>query len=789
MTIQDNLPPGEADARLPRRFAGLLEALASLNQISSAINRIGSDDPGKTSRDFVISSADSLQLIVESAIRVVPGSSAVIYTYDETRGVFERESRVSAEPEQLPAHLQAEPDDDFPRQNGIGMRAIQRRRSVVSYEEPDLDVHPHHAALGVRAVGCFPLIVAEQAVGTLYVYLRAQRPFTRLELLMLENFVNQAAMAIYHTRRLAKMRRDLARKEEELDRLHRAGMLISSRLRLEETLESILQLALEMTDAHYGIFRLLDRGGENLITRAFAGATLSRPKIESLPLDANSVMGHVARSRQPIFIADLQAEPWRNIYYPLDAGIQMRSELAVPLINASGRLEGVLNLESPEPGAFDENDSHMLQSLATYAVTAIQEVRLLDALQEVARQILSQPCQQVLDHLAEAACDLLNASASSLWLLKDGELALTASSGGFAQSPRSAAERDGERIPLTGSLTGQAILTREAVVADDVRLDPRFHRRDLAASQSWARALIVPLLASDEDQPLGAFGVYSAASEPGRFSEAPRALQRGSDWDKKVLTFLAHYAVLALQNENRQQALRAAQEQRSVAETFAAVGDIASNLLHHLNNKVGTIPVRVQSIQDKCAPALQADPYLSNNLTEIERCAMEAMQTVRDNLSHLRPIRLEPVYVAARVVDALAAANLPPGIQVRMEGLDRLPVVVAGSQSLTFVFTNLLENAADAMRGQGVIEIRGRTRAKWVEITLGDSGPGIPPELHDRIFELNYSISASRPGKLGFGLWWVKTLMTRLGGSVNIESDGQHGTTFRLRLPRSTEET
>ncbi|MDW8279473.1 MAG: hypothetical protein RMJ85_15770, partial [Anaerolineales bacterium] len=83
MNPADSLPPTESDPRL-------LEALASLNQISGAINRIGADD--------VISSADSLQLIVESAIRVVPGSSAIIYTYDEARGVFERKSRVSASP-------------------------------------------------------------------------------------------------------------------------------------------------------------------------------------------------------------------------------------------------------------------------------------------------------------------------------------------------------------------------------------------------------------------------------------------------------------------------------------------------------------------------------------------------------------------------------------------------------------------------------------------------------------------------------------------------------------------
>ncbi len=756
MNIQDNHFSDEEDTRL-------LEAVASLNQISSTINRIGSDD--------VISSEDSLCLIVDSAIRVVPGSSAVIYSYNEIRGEFDVSSRVSAGRDNENVISRQEMSDDLPRTNGIGRRAVSRRQRVLSYEETDVEIHPYYSALGVKAVGCFPLIVVEQVVGVLYVYLNEDRPFSRLELLLLDNFVNQAAMAIYHTRRMSNIRRDLARKEGELNRLNRAGMLISSRLKLEETLESILQLALDMTGGHYGIFRLLDREGKHLVTRAFAGNDMTLPKTEVLPIDGNSIMALVARNRQSIVIPDILAEPWSKVYYPLDAGMQMRSELAVPLINASGRLEGVLNLESPEPGAFDENQSHMLQTMATFAVTAIQEVRLLDALQEVARLIFSQPCQQVLDHLTSLACDLLNASVGALWLRHEADLVLESSFGGYTH---------GERIPINGSLAGEAVISREAVVAEDVRIDPRFHRPDLARAQRWARALVVPLLSGDAELAMGAFGVYSSESDPGRFAE--------SDWDMKVLNFLAHFAVLAIQNETRQQELRAAQEQRSVAETFAAVGDIASNLLHHLNNKVGTIPVRVQSIQDKCVTALEADTYLANNLTEIERCAMEAMQTVRDNLSHLRPIRLEPVCIEARVAEALHSAHIPPGIVVQTESLAHLPLVMAGSQSLTFVFTNLIENASDAMQGNGVITIAGSTGKDWVEISINDNGPGIPPELHDRIFELTYSGRAgTRPGKLGFGLWWVKTLMTRLGGSIVVLSDGSQGTTFRLRLPRVEE--
>ncbi|MBC7876902.1 MAG: GAF domain-containing protein [Anaerolineales bacterium] len=727
--------------------AQLLEVLASLNQISDAINHIGPGDAGI-----------SLQLIVETAIRVVPGSSAVIHTYDQATDRFEAESRVSAQAEGHAIAVNPAYTDDAPRQHGIGIRTIQRRGKTLSYEEPDIDVHPYHAALGVNAVGCFPLIVAEQIVGILYIYLYEEREFTKLEQLMLDNFVNQAAMAIYHARRLTGVHRDLARKEDELNRLHRAGLIISSRLRLKETLESILQLALEVTNARYGIFRLLDKSGEFLITNAVGGSNMDRPIIEKMPLDGNSVMAHVARTKQPALISDLRTEPWAHIYYPLDSNLNMLSELAVPLVNSSGRLEGVLNLESPHVGAFTEDDSHVLQSLATYAITAIQEVRLLDALQEIARLLLSQPCQKVLDHLTATANDLLNTSSSTIWLLSGDELILTASNGDH---------RHPGNISLQDGLIGQAVLRKKKISSD------------LPESQDWSRALIVPLFTGDDNErALGAFSVFSSDSGAGRIAE--------SEWDEKVLTCLAHYAVLAIQNESHQQALHVSQEQHWTAETFAAVGDISANLLHNMNNKVGVIPVRIQAIQDKYRQILETDSYLTNSLTEIERSAMEAMQIVQENLSHLRPIRMEKVRIASCVLEAIRSVQVPTDVHIKVEGLDDLPLVTAGGQSLNFVFKNLIENANAAMNGNGNISIRGLAIPAWVEVSVIDNGPGIPPELHNQIFELNFTGRANgHPGKLGFGLWWVKTLMARLGGSVMVESDGQHGATFVLRLPRA----
>jgi signal transduction histidine kinase len=739
----------------PKADPLLLEALASLNEIGATVNQIGLDGS--------VSVETTLNLIVQSARRVLSDASAVIYSFDSAQGSFIHRSSMPVE--EKDQSIQG----DEPRPDGLGMRAIAQRRRVLSYEEKDIPIHPSMAQEGAKVIGCFPLVVADRPVGALYVYRLDERQFSQLELLMLENFVNQAAMAIYHAHNLILVRQDLARKEDELSRLRRAGLLISSRVRLDETLESILQMAMEVTSAHYGIFRLVDKRGQTLNTRAVAGEHLARPLVEALPLNSKSVMAWVARNREPACIPDLHEEPWSQIYYPLDASLEMRSELAVPLIGANGRLEGVLNLESPAVAAFSEDDSHLLQALATQAVITIQEVSLLDAIQEVAHLLLSQPYREVLTRLADLACDLLDASSSAIWSRKDQDLILEVSSAGYQHA---------DCLPVSDSLAGQAVQNRTAVISEDVRIDERFNRLDLARNQNFTRALIVPLLPGNEEEPLGAFGVYSDSAGPGHFAE--------SEWDKKVLFCLADYAVLAYQNAARQEALRASQEQRSMAETFAAVGDIASNLLHQLNNKVGTIPVRIQGIEDKCQEALASNPYLSRNLGEIERCAAEAMESVRESLSQLRPIRLEPIIIAASVADAIQFTKIPSGIDIRMKKLDHLPLVMAGERTLSLVFTNLFENAIAAMGGHGTLIIGGYVEEKWVKITVSDDGPGIVPQLHDHIFELNYSgQGATQPNKLGFGLWWVKTLITRLGGSVGVESDGSHGTTFRLSLPRA----
>ena len=577
------------------------------------------------------------------------------------------------------------------------------------------------------------------------------RELTPEQRAVIENAAIHAAAALARVEDAARMEQSLQRKEEELARLRRADMLISSRLGLQETLESILQMALEVTGARYGIFRLVDEDRQRLITRAFAGDDLGHPHTEALPLDESTITGRAAVSRKTLCIADVRDPLWRRVYYPLDKDLKMRSELVTPLIAPGGRLEGVLNLESPDVGAFSDEDALLLQSFAIQAVIAIQEARLLDALQDLSARLLADPPAVVYRQVVELARKLLGAPHAGLWRRASAQLLLQ------AIHPRDAA-------PPEGLLAAMAQTWRHSAPVH-IPLGP-------------AHALIAPMFSSEAGRSVGALAVWS---EPGASLPA-------SDWDKKVLALLARHAALAADNARRQEALRRAREQQAAAETFAAMGDIAANLLHQLNNKLGVIPVRIEGIEDKSAAALAADPYLARNLEAIRVSAVEALDIVRESLTHLRPITLTAVAIPEAVNHALAEIAIPAGIQIHRRGLDALPPVIAGRRRLALVFHNLIENAIAAMPQGGEIVIAGEQTDDWVQVTVQDTGPGIPPRLHEAIFQFNYS-GRQTAGKLGFGLWWVKTIMARFGGSVQVQSDGVSGATFILRFPIADQAT
>ncbi|HEY9748724.1 MAG TPA: ATP-binding protein [Allocoleopsis sp.] len=126
--------------------------------------------------------------------------------------------------------------------------------------------------------------------------------------------------------------------------------------------------------------------------------------------------------------------------------------------------------------------------------------------------------------------------------------------------------------------------------------------------------------------------------------------------------------------------------------------------------------------------------------------------------------------------------KLKQGIQVQRHYDKQLPKVIAYGSELNQVWTNLIDNAIDAMNGTGVLEITTQLKDRSIRIDINDSGKGIPPEIQSRIFEPFFTTKPVGKGS-GLGLEAVRRIVEyRHQGTILFES--QPGKTcFSICLP------
>ena len=130
--------------------------------------------------------------------------------------------------------------------------------------------------------------------------------------------------------------------------------------------------------------------------------------------------------------------------------------------------------------------------------------------------------------------------------------------------------------------------------------------------------------------------------------------------------------------------------------------------------------------------------------------------------------------------DLVAYLNPPPTVHVVVN--PALPPIVGAHAPFEQVFRNLLSNAFTYRRGDGArVEVTGSLQGDFAEIAVSDNGPGIPAAQQSRIWGL---FQTSRPGEgTGIGLAVVKRLVEAQGGSIELVSTPEVGSTFRVRWP------
>ncbi len=216
-------------------------------------------------------------------------------------------------------------------------------------------------------------------------------------------------------------------------------------------------------------------------------------------------------------------------------------------------------------------------------------------------------------------------------------------------------------------------------------------------------------------------------------------------------------------------------------ERMTAMGQLAATLAHEINNPLHSIWTMLELVTDFPVSEAEKKEYLGAIRREVRRL----MTLTRHVLEFARPPDQEvvPLHLGDPLRYALGLADRrlrDHHIHVSLRVPDDLPPVAGSPDQLAQVFLNLILNAVDSMPEGGRLEIHAAAQGREVMLTFTDSGPGIPSEVLEHLFEP--FITTKKDGT-GLGLAVSQSIIRRHGGTITAANAPQGGAVFTITLP------
>ncbi len=356
----------------------------------------------------------------------------------------------------------------------------------------------------------------------------------------------------------------------------------------------------------------------------------------------------------------------------------------------------------------------------------------------------------------------------------------------------------GYKIPLfEGSLLKNALDEKQILVVKEKKevvrvvehhtLDQRL--RKLAGPITMISGIKsgvgIPLLARGE-----VVGMFGIGRKEGDFGEEDLrrlkafGVQAGLAIEKaKIYSKLEDYS-RNLENmvAEKTRELKAAQKRLIITEKFAALGRLAAGVAHEINNPIGNISLSVELLKKR-----EADPYKIEKLNIIMDQVDIASKIVKNLLVYSREseLRFEMIDLNSVILKTLELSehNLSiSNIRIVKELAPGLPLIIGDSKKLQQVILNIITNSIQAMPKGGALTLRSHIEDESVIIEIDDTGPGIPMELRDKVFDPCFT-TKDLSTSAGLGLSVSKGIIEDHNGSIMIVDSERHGTKVVIRLP------
>jgi len=245
-------------------------------------------------------------------------------------------------------------------------------------------------------------------------------------------------------------------------------------------------------------------------------------------------------------------------------------------------------------------------------------------------------------------------------------------------------------------------------------------------------------------------------------------------------------------------ARKQAEAQLRQSQKMEAIGQLAGGIAHDFNNLLTGILGNIALMRSTLPPA---DPLLEN-LNAAETAARQAADLTKGLLTFSRSATVLPVPMnitaAINATLALLKQSLPATMEIVRNDEQTVWNVLLDQSQMTQILLNLAVNARDAMKGKGTLTIRTSNEVvgekyvqthpfaqtgEFVHFSVTDTGPGIPPEILEHLFEPFHTTKPAGSGT-GLGLSIVYGAVKQASGWITVESTEGAGATFDIYLPR-----
>lgn len=227
--------------------------------------------------------------------------------------------------------------------------------------------------------------------------------------------------------------------------------------------------------------------------------------------------------------------------------------------------------------------------------------------------------------------------------------------------------------------------------------------------------------------------------------------------------------------ENSRVTFHSVQQRMRRSERFNTIAQVAAQLSKSIQAPLSNI----QRLLD--APTGEA---WDRSMVEQIRSDLDAIVRITEGLQHfadLKPPQIKTVNLDDLVVEELSLIKTPSEIHIHYQQPPLVPPIQADPDQIRMLFRHLLENALQAVKEGGDIIIELQPSPEGVRLSVGDSGPGIPPAQIDQIFE---PLFTTQQQGFGLGLVICQQIVQMHGGSIKVANREEGGAWFSVYLPR-----